>query len=224
MKKAQLSGSLRVNVGKKDSSSLRREGRVPCVLYGSNEQVHFSVRAVDIHKLIFSPDVYRIELNIEGKKVMSIIQEKQMHPVRDTAVHVDFLELNDQKQVKVNLPIRTKGSSIGVMNGGKLRKPYRMLKVVGLPNAIPEEIMVDISSLKIGDSIRVSELDIEGINIDAPENAVVIAVKTARNVIEEAVELEEGEESAEGSVDEGKEESSGKESGEKGEDKGAEGN
>ena len=224
MKKAQLSGSLRKNVGKKDSSSLRREGRVPCVLYGSSEQVHFSVRAVDIHKIIFSPNVYSIELNIEGKKVMSIIQEKQMHPVRDTAVHVDFLELNDQKHVKVNLPIRTKGSSIGVMNGGKLRKPYRMLKVVGLPNAIPEEIMVDISLLKIGDSIRVSELDIEGIKIDAPENAVVIAVKTARNIIEEEVELDEGEESAEESVESGKEESSGKESGEKAEEKGAEAN
>ena len=222
MKKAQLSGSLRKNVGKKDSSSLRREGRVPCVLYGSGEQVHFSVRAVDIHKIIFSPDVYRIELDIEGKKVMSIIQDKQMHPVRDTAVHIDFLELNDQKDVKVNLPIRTKGSSIGVMNGGKLRQPYRMLKVVGLPNDIPEEIMVDISLLKIGDSIRVSELDLQAIKIDAPENAVVIAVKTARNIIEEEVELEE--ESGEEGGEETKDESSSEESAEKSEEKGAEGN
>ena len=190
MKKAQLSGSLRASVGKKENSALRGEGKVPCVLYGSGEQTHFSVRAVDVEKMIFSPDVYQVELDIDGKKAMAIIQAKQMHPVRDTAVHVDFLELNDKKPVKVSLPVRVTGAAPGVLNGGKLRQPYRMLRVIGLPRSLPEEIMIDISTLKIGDSIRVSELKIEGMEFNEPANAVVIGVKMARGAAEEEAEEE----------------------------------
>lgn len=194
MKKAQLSGSLRASVGKKDNSALRSAGKVPCVLYGSGEQTHFSVRSVDVEKLIFSPDVYQVELDIEGKKAMAIIQAKQMHPVRGTAMHVDFLELNDKKPVKVSLPVRTKGAAPGVMNGGKLRQPYRMLRVVGLPGSLPEEVMIDISKLKIGMSIRISELEAEGMEFREPANAVVLGVKMARG----AADADEDEEESEG--------------------------
>lgn len=194
MKKAQLSGSLRASVGKKDNSALRSAGKVPCVLYGSGEQTHFSVRSVDVEKLIFSPDVYQVELDIEGKKAMAIIQAKQMHPVRGTAMHVDFLELNDKKPVKVSLPVRTKGAAPGVMNGGKLRQPYRMLRVVGLPGSLPEEVMIDISKLKIGMSIRISELEVEGMEFREPANAVVLGVKMARG----AADADEDEEESEG--------------------------
>jgi large subunit ribosomal protein L25 len=113
-----------------------------------------------------------------------------MHPVRDTAVHVDFLELNDKKPVKVSLPVRVTGAAPGVLNGGKLRQPYRMLRVIGLPGSLPEEIMIDISTLKIGDSIRVSELKIEGMEFNEPANAVVIGVKMARGAAEEEAEEE----------------------------------
>ncbi|MDG1147793.1 MAG: 50S ribosomal protein L25 [Crocinitomicaceae bacterium] len=202
MKKAQLSGSLRASVGKKNNAALRNEGQVPCVLYGSGEQTHFSVRAVDVEKLIFSPDVYQVELDIDGKKAMAIIQAKQMHPVRDTPVHVDFLELNDKKPVKVSLPVRAKGAAPGVLNGGKLRQPYRMLRVVGLPGSLPEEIVVDISTLKIGSSIRVSELKISGMEFNEPANAVVIGVKMARGAADEEEEEESAEEVAEGSTEE----------------------
>ena len=95
MKKAQLSGSLRANVGKKDAAALRRDGMVPCVLYGQGEQTHFSVRSIDVQKLIFSPDVFQIEIEVEGKTKLAIIKDLQMHPVKDTPLHVDFLELND---------------------------------------------------------------------------------------------------------------------------------
>ena len=201
MKKAQLSGSLRTNVGKKDAKAVRNAEGVPCVLYGTGEQIHFSVRSVDMEKIIFSPDVYQVELDIDGTKKVGIIQELQMHPVKDKPMHVDFLELADDKPVKVTLPLRTTGSAIGVMNGGKLRQPYRGLRIVGLPANLPEEILVDVSSLRIGQSIRVSELPSENMTFLDPHNAVVLSVKMARGAVnedEEEGEEAEGEENAEG--------------------------
>ncbi len=205
MKKVQLSGSLRSNVGKKDTSALRKEGRVPCVLYGQGEQIHFSVRSVDVEKIIFSADVYQVELDIEGgKKATAIIQEKQMHPVKDKPMHVDFLELNDKKPVKVSLPLLTTGASIGVMNGGKLMQPYRKLRLIGLPGDIPETVTVDISKLRIGQSIRVSDINIDGVTILEPSSAVVVGVKMARGAaldVDVDVEEEGAEEGAEASAE-----------------------
>ncbi len=197
MKKAQLSGSPRASVGKKDATALRNAGQVPCVLYGQGEQFHFSVRSIDMEKLIFSPDVYQIELDIDGMKKMGVIQDLQLHPVTDKPVHVDFLELKDDKPVKLQLPVRTVGSAIGVMNGGKLRQNYRRIKVVGLPGSIPESIEIEITNLRIGTSVRVRDLKIEGVTVLAPADAVVIAVKMARGAVadeEEEVEAEGGEE------------------------------
>ena len=198
MKKAQLSGSLRANVGKKDAKALRNAGLVPCVLYGTGEQTHFSVRSVDVEKLIFSPDVYQIELDLDGTKKMGIIQDLQMHPVKDKPVHIDFLELQDDKKVKVMLPLRTTGVAIGVINGGKLRQPYRKLKVLGLPADLPEAITVDITKLRIGNSVRISSLPTENIEFLDPQNAVVLSVKMARGAVDETEDEEEveGEEGA----------------------------
>ena len=206
MKKAQLSGSLRANVGKKDTSALRNEGRVPCVLYGQGKQVHFSVRSVDVQKLIFSPDVFQVELDIEGgKKAIAIIQDMQMHPVKDLPMHVDFLELDEKKSVKVSLPLFATGSPIGVMNGGKLRQPYRKLRVIGLPGKLPDSITVDVADLRIGDSIRVSDINLDGVEFREPASAVVLGVKMARGAVDEDEEEAATEEGAEGS-EEGSEE------------------
>ena len=210
MKKAQLSGSLRANVGKKDTSAVRNADRVPCVLYGQGEQIHFSVRSVDVQKLIFSPDVYRVELDIDGQKKAAIIQDIQIHPVKDKPLHVDFLELDDSKRVKVSLPLRHKGDPIGVLNGGTLIQPYRKLRVIGLPDKFPDEIMVDVGQLSIGESIRISELDSGGVEFLEPSNAVVIGVKIARGSLDD--EEEEEEEGAEGEEgEEGEESGEGKE-------------
>ena len=200
MKKAQLSGSLRANVGKKDAKALRNAGQVPCVLYGQGEQTHFSVRSVDLEKLIFSPDVYQVELDIDGTKKVAIIQDLSMHPVKDKPLHVDFLELNDSKPVRVQLPLRYTGSPIGVMNGGKLRQPYRKLRVVGLPGDLPEEVSVEIGKLRIGESVRISDLEVPGVTFLEPANAVILAVKMARGAVADAGD-EEGEE-AEGEATE----------------------
>lgn len=199
MKKAQLSGSLRANVGKKDAASLRSENRVPCVLYGQGEQTHFSVKRVELDKIIFSPEVYQVELEIEGKKAVGIVREIQQHPVKDTIQHVDFYELSDSQKVRVDLPVRTKGAAKGVLNGGKLNMAFRTLSCYGLPGDLPDAIVLNITPIRIGQSIRVSEVSIPGVTILDPANAVVLGVKISRGAVdEEEEEEEEGAESAEG--------------------------
>ena len=186
MKTAQLSGSLRANVGKKDAALIRNEGRVPCVLYGQGTQTHFSVSRVAIDKIVFSPEVYQVELDIEGKKAMGIIRELQQHPTKDTIQHVDFYELSETKPVSVKLPVRLVGSARGVLAGGRLMQVFRNLSCIGLPSAIPDAITLDIASLKIGQSIRVNSISIPGITFLDPANAVVVSVKMARGAIKPA--------------------------------------
>ena len=186
MKTAQLSGSLRANVGKKDAALIRNEGRVPCVLYGQGTQTHFSVSRVAIDKIVFSPEVYQVELDIEGKKAMGIIRELQQHPTKDTIQHVDFYELSESKPVSVKLPVRLVGSARGVLAGGRLMQVFRNLSCIGLPSAIPDAITLDIASLKIGQSIRVNSIVIPGITFLDPANAVVVSVKMARGAIKPA--------------------------------------
>ena len=194
MKQAQLSGSPRVNVGKKDAKALRNAERVPCVLYGAGEQTHFHVKQIDIQKIIFSPDVFQVEIELDGKKTFAIIQELQQHPVTEKIVHVDFLEIIADKPIKIGLPVRITGSSIGVMNGGRLLQVFRRLSCLGLAKDLPEAISLDISKLRIGHSIRVNSINIPGVTILDPENAVVVSVKMARNAVDDDEEEEEEEE------------------------------
>ena len=186
MKTAHLSGSLRANVGKKDAAALRNAGLVPCVLYGQGEQTHFAVKRNDIDKIVFSPEVYLVELEIEGKKAKGIIRELQQHATKDTIQHVDFLELNDTKPVRIGLPVRVKGSSKGVMAGGKLMQTFRRLNCVGLAKDLPDAITLDITKLKIGKSVRVGEINIPGVKFLDPANAVVVSVKMARGATKPA--------------------------------------
>ena len=203
MKEVSLSGSLRSNVGKKDAKAVRRSGNVPCVVYGSGEQIHFSVRHVDLHKIMFSPDVFAINLDIDGKKVKAIIQDAQQHPLTDRIVHVDFLELQDDKLVKVDIPVTLEGRSIGVLNGGRLQQVFRKLTVLGYPKDIPDTISVDISGLRIGMSVRVKELENDSLKLLNAANAVVVSVKMARGAVDED---EEEEEEGEGETEEATEE------------------
>ncbi len=197
MKTAHLSGSLRANVGKKDAAALRNAGLVPCVLYGQGEQTHFSVKRTAIDKIVFSPDVFQVALDIDGKKATGIIRELQQHPTKDTIQHVDFYELSDNKEVRVKLPVRITGSSVGVMAGGKLMIVFRQLQCVGLPSALPDAITLDISKLRIGDAIRVNKIEIPGVKFLDPANTVVVAVKMARGAVKGADDEADEEESVE---------------------------
>ena len=196
MKTAQLSGSLRTNVGKKDAAATRNAGLVPCVLYGTGEQTHFAVKRVDIEKIIFSPEVYRVEIDVEGKKATAIVREVQQHPVKGLIMHVDFLETTDKKAIKVGLPVRLTGASRGVMAGGRLQQVFRNLSCVGLAKDLPDAITLDITKLRIGQAIRVKDIALDGVKILDPANAVVVSVKMARGAVKGADADDEEEEEA----------------------------
>jgi len=199
MKTASLSGSLRESVGKKDADALRASNRVPGVLYGGAEQCHFSLSEVELNKVVYNPDVFKLELDLNGKKVDCIIQDIQFHPVTDRVTHVDLLEVLPGKPVKMELPLRTTGQAIGVLNGGRLELNYRRVPVRGLVDQLPECLTVDISPLDIGDNARVRDLDIEGLDILLSESALLVACKRTRAAMsaDSALEGEEGGEGGE---------------------------
>lgn len=192
MKAISLSGSPRENVGKKDAKAIRSAGRVPCVLYGNGTQTHFSVDSIALGKVVYSPDVYQVELDINGQKTRAIIQELQQNPVTDRITHVDFLELSDNKKVKVALPVKTKGVSPGVIRGGKMQQVYRRLQMVGLPQDLPADITLDISELEIGDAIRVKHIEIPNVELLDPANSVVVSIKMARGAKKKEAEESTG--------------------------------
>ncbi|MAJ06309.1 MAG: 50S ribosomal protein L25 [Crocinitomicaceae bacterium] len=206
MKTVSLSGSVRTNVGKKGAANLRKNGSIPSVVYGSKDQIHFSILENEAKKIVFTPNVYLLELDIDGKKRKVILQETQIHPVTDRILHLDFLEISDDKPFKISLPVRLEGFSRGVRNGGNLRQNFRSLRVFGLAKDMPDAVEIDITPIKIGDKIRVSDLTLSGLVFLDPENAVVVGVQTARAVIEDEEEEEE-EEGAEGEAAEGSTES-----------------
>jgi large subunit ribosomal protein L25 len=196
MKVISLSGSVRSNVGKKDAAALRRADLVPCVLYGQGTQTHFSAKKNDIEKLVFTPEVYQVELDIDGQKATAIIQDIQQDPIKGTVRHIDFFQLDANKPVRVGLPVRLTGASRGVLAGGKLLQVFRRLTVVGLPGSLPDAITIDITKLRIGQSIRVSQIDSNDLKFLEPANAVVVSVKMARGAAKGSDADDEDEEEA----------------------------
>jgi len=194
MESISLSGNKRTERGTTAARAIRKENKVPCVIYGGKENVHFTVNELQFSKIIHTPKVYFINLDIDGTAFKAIIKDVQFHPVTDRPLHVDFLEVIEDKLLTVNIPIKVTGTSKGVLNGGKLRIVTRKLKISGLPSALPESIEVDITNLKIGQSTKVGDLSIDGIKFLDAENAVVVAVKTSRVAVEVIAEDEEGEE------------------------------
>lgn len=180
-----MSGSPRQNVGKKDAKELRKNKMVPCVLYGGEKQYHFSISEKNFNPVIFSPYTFIIDLEVEGKKFKTVLQEVQYHPVADNILHVDFLEIKEDKPVVINLPVRISGVSPGVLRGGKLVNKYRKLKVKGIVSKLPDLIDVSINELEVGDAIKVGDIKIEGVELlESPRN-IVVTVQSARNMVAE---------------------------------------
>ena len=209
MKSASLSGSSRENVGKKDAESLRKAGKIPGVLYGDGNQTHFSIDEIKLSKLVVNPDVFAIDMDIEGTVTKCIIQDVQFHPVTDRIVHIDLLKVIDGKPLKVNLPIRSHGTAAGVIAGGRLETLFRRVPVQGLFENLPEAINADVSALNIGDNLRVGDLSIEGCDILLNESVLLFACKRTRAAMsldsatddpdaEETDEAEGGDDAAEG--------------------------
>ncbi len=180
MKQINLSGSLRESVGKKGTKGLRVDGNVPAVVYGGDKPVHLSLNKKELAKAIFTPDVYQVNLNVDGKVIPTLIKDTQFHPVTDEILHVDFMELVAGKPVKVKLPVRLQGQSRGVKAGGKLLVHFRKVDLKGIPSALPAEVVVDITALRIGQNIRVRDLSNDQITLLNDPNAVVVAVAPAR--------------------------------------------
>jgi len=209
MKTVSLSGSPRGSVGKKDAKELRANNRVPAVLYGGDEQMHFSVAETDIEKVVFTPDVFLFTLDVDGKKVEAVLVDIQFHPVTDRVIHVDFLEVIEGKPVRLKLPVQTTGNAIGVKNGGRLLTNYRRVTVMGLPKDFPDVVELDVTKLRIGQALRMKDIVFPGVTLLHDPEAVVVSVKTARGAIEDELEDEEGEEGEEGEGGEGGEGSEG---------------
>jgi large subunit ribosomal protein L25 len=201
MKSITIKGSKRESVGKVATKALRNADKVPCVLYGGENPLHFSANELDFSKLVYTPNAHTVVLDINGdQKINAILQDIQFHPVSDKILHVDFYQLSDDKEVNMEIPVIIEGSAPGVMlEGGTLVISKRKLKVRALPKNLPDFINVDISSLKLGNKITTAELESEDFTILHPDNTVVCKVRTSRASmsIEEEEELE-GEATEEG--------------------------
>ncbi|MFO7873850.1 MAG: 50S ribosomal protein L25/general stress protein Ctc [Bacteroidales bacterium] len=216
MKKVSVSGSPREDVGKNDAKKLRREGNVPCVIYGGKEQIQFYTSEKSFKDIVYTPDACIVQLDIDGKKKEAILQDIQFHPVTERILHADFLEIFPDKPVKMQIPINIKGDSPGVMAGGKMLVKRRRLEIMALPDQLPAEIDVDISAIEINDSVVVGDLNVDNVRFMDPDNAVVVLVKSARAAMMAPVESEE-EAEAEGEGEEGEEGESAGEGEEEGE-------
>lgn len=184
MKSIAISGTVRTNHGKKDAKSLRREGKVPCVLYGAeNKSIPFSADVKSFKDLVYTPDFNLASITLEGKEYKAIIKDIQFHPVNDSIHHIDFIQLVDKKPVKVSIPVRLVGTAAGVKAGGKLIKASRLLKVKAEPANLPASIDVNVENLEVGASIRVKDLQINNVAILEAANKVVATVKGKRGLV-----------------------------------------
>ncbi|GGK37983.1 MULTISPECIES: 50S ribosomal protein L25/general stress protein Ctc [Flavobacteriaceae] len=203
MKSITITGSKRESVGKVSTKALRNAGKVPCVLYGGDKPLHFSADEVSFKNLVYTANVYTAMIELDGTTYHAILQDIQFHPVTDKILHIDFYQLFDDKMVAMNIPVRLVGTSPGVINGGSLSFAKRKLSVRALPADLPDFINADISKLKIGMKLVVSDLADEKFTILHPETTVVVQVRTARSAVMPEDEEDEGEEGEEGAAEEG---------------------
>tara|TARA_R110000787_G_scaffold13816_1_gene42961 strand:+ start:1790 stop:2413 length:624 start_codon:yes stop_codon:yes gene_type:complete len=197
MKSITIKGSKRESVGKVATKALRNAGMVPCVIYGGDKSVHFSAEEKAFKNLVYTPNVYTAMIEIDGHKFSAILQDIQFHPVTDRILHIDFYQLFDDKEVTMNIPVKLSGTSPGVLNGGSLRFTNRKLRIKALPSKLPDFVTGDISKLKIGNKLFVTELFNDDYTFMHPDNTVVVQVRTSRNSIDED-EAEAAEAAAEG--------------------------
>jgi large subunit ribosomal protein L25 len=195
MKSITIDGSQRESVGKKATKALRNAGQVPCVLYGGEKPVHFAAAELAFSKLVYTPNAHTVVINLEGGETFSaVLQDIQFHPVTDRILHVDFYQLFEDKEIALDIPVHLVGNSKGVKNGGVLRRNNRKLRIKALPANLPDFIEIDITPLKIGDKVAVSELASDKYSFLHTDNTVVCQIKTSRTAIADEEDEEEGAE------------------------------
>ena len=189
MKEINVAGQKRTALGKKASKQLRKEGLVPCNLYGEATQdgkpvaLAFAIPMANLRKIVYTPHVYVIALDIDGERHTAILKELQFDPVTDAVIHVDFLEVNDTKPITIGIPVKLVGLAQGVRDGGRMNLSIRKINVTAPYQQIPEHLDVDVTALKIGKSIKVGELSYEGLEIATSKEVIVCSIKAARKSI-----------------------------------------
>ncbi len=180
MQTIEIKGAARSAFGKKEAKLARKEGKVPCVIYGNGATEHFVIDQADIRKVIYTPNSYIISIDIDGKKETAVMREVQFHPVSDSALHIDFYRVDANHPVTIDIPVRLTGVSEGVRQGGKMMLSKRKLKVAGLVDKLPDTLDIDVTSLQLGKSIFVSDVQFDGLTILTPATTAICAVKMTR--------------------------------------------
>jgi len=194
MKSITIQGTKRESVGKKSTKALRDAELVPCVVYGGEETLNFSAEERAFKGLVYTPEAHTVSIEVDGKTIPAVLQDIQFHPLTDKILHVDFYQLSEDKPVIMEVPVKLTGRSKGVVAGGALRQSFRKLKVKAIPANLPDEIVVDITPLKIGSKLYVGDIKTQGFSFMHPDNAVVVAVKMARTALKGGAAAEDDDE------------------------------
>lgn len=197
MKVIALKGALRSGLGKSANKQIRKEGKVPCVVYGKGQNVHFSVYQADFKNLVYTPNTYLVQLNIDGAVKLAKVQELQYHPTSEDIVHADFFEVTADSPIAIPVPVKVVGNSPGVRAGGKLQLKIKKLNVSALISDLPEFIEVNIDKLQIGKSIKVGEISVDKLQLlDSENNSIVscIVTRAAKSAAGAAVDTDDEEE------------------------------
>jgi large subunit ribosomal protein L25 len=191
MKTIEIKGTFRTELGKKNSKQIRKQGGVPCVIYGKESNIHFTADEMSFKNLVYTHEAHLVKLVLDGKEFNVVLQDIQFHPVSDKIIHVDFVQIFEDKPVVIKVPVTITGTSAGVLAGGKLVTKKRNLKVKGFPKDLPEYITIDITNLKIHQSTKVGDLSFDKIELLDPKKEVVVSVATSR--VAQKTEGAEGE-------------------------------
>ncbi|KIP63780.1 50S ribosomal protein L25 [Prevotella pectinovora] len=190
MKEIEVKGQKRTDLGKKAAKAMRKEGLIPCNLYGETKNADGAPEALSIacpmselRKIVYTPHIYVIKLVIDGEERTAILKELQFHPVTDALLHVDFYEVNDQKPITVGIPVKLNGLAQGVRDGGRMNLSIRKIDVTAKYQAIPEHLDIDVTAMTIGKSIKVGDLHFEGLEMATSKNVVVCSIKATRKSI-----------------------------------------
>ena len=194
MKSITIQGTKRENVGKKSTKALRDAELVPCVVYGGNEPLNFSTEEKSFKNLVYTPEAHTVSIEVDGQTIPAVLQDIQFHPITDKILHADFYQLADDKPVVMEVPVRITGRAKGVVSGGAMRQTYRKLKIKALPANLPDEIVVDVTPLKIGNKLYVGDIKTSNFTFMHPDNAVVVAVKMSRTAMKGGAVVEDDEE------------------------------
>ena len=197
MKSITIQGQKRESVGKKSTKALRDAELVPCVVYGGEQPLHFSTEEKSFKNLVYTPEAHTVVIELDGKKIDAVLQDIQFHPITDKILHVDFYQLSANKPVVMSVPVRITGRAKGVVAGGVLRQSFRKLTLKAIPANLPDEIVIDVTPLRIGNKLYVGDIKNDAYTFLHPDNAVIAAVKMSRNAMKAGAAIVDEEEDEE---------------------------